>query len=100
VDTTCWPGLDEKPDQDIDIRLHDGRNVSVPADCLIEQRDGSFYLLRSDELAAAAAAAAEPAPSKRNGHCWPCRAGPAPGQIGVPDPSGPRRQRSRWKRGS
>lgn len=44
VDTTCWPSLDEKTDVEVDLQLHGGRHVAVPADALIEQKDGSYYL--------------------------------------------------------
>ena len=51
VDTTCWPSLDEKPPNLVDVRLPDGRHKTIPADVLIEQNDGSFYIpLKRDEL--------------------------------------------------
>lgn len=44
VDITCWPNLDEKSEPEVDMRLPDGSHITVPADALIEQKDGSFYL--------------------------------------------------------
>lgn len=51
VDTTCWPSLDEKTQTDVDLQLSDGTHVTVPADALIEQKDGSYYLpLKQDQI--------------------------------------------------
>jgi hypothetical protein len=71
VDTTCWPSLNPKEQTDVDVQLGDGSHVSVPADALIEQRDGSYYLpLKKDEIDAIPHhAEAEP---ETDGH-WPCR---------------------------
>src|SRR5687768_1072120 len=44
VNTTCWLGLDDKTQCDIDVYLQDGRHVTLPADLLIEQKDGSYYV--------------------------------------------------------
>ena len=71
VDTTCWPSLDAQTQTDIDVRLDDGSHVTVPADALIEQKDGSYYLpLKREQVDAiphrpAACEAAEEKP-------WPC----------------------------
>ena len=80
VDTTCWPSLEEMPEPLVAIHLDNGRDVCVPTESLIEQRDGSYYLtLSREELNAA------PAPTPREDGCWPCRHGPPPGQLGVSD---------------
>lgn len=44
--TLGWINLDEQPQetQDALIRLKNGQAVSVPADLLVRQMDGSFYL--------------------------------------------------------
>jgi hypothetical protein len=67
VDITCWPNLDEKPEPEIDMRLCGGCHVTVPADALIEQKDGSFYLPWHQRDVDAL-------PRRLNGkeHCWPC----------------------------
>jgi hypothetical protein len=44
VDLTRWPSLDQKPPTPVDVELPDSGHLFVPADALIEQKDGSFYL--------------------------------------------------------
>jgi hypothetical protein len=44
VNSTCWFSLNDKSLCDIDVKLPDGNCVTMPADMLIEQRDGSFYV--------------------------------------------------------
>ena len=44
VDVTRWPSLDQKPPTPVDVRLPNDAHLLVPADALIEQKDGSFYL--------------------------------------------------------
>jgi hypothetical protein len=51
VDTTCWPGLDEKPHDQVHVQMPEGKRRTIPADLLIEQGDGSFYVpLKRTEL--------------------------------------------------
>jgi hypothetical protein len=72
VDTTCWPSLDEKTQPDVDVQLRDGSHVTVPADALIEQRDGSYYLpLKQDEIDAIPHHD-DPRPAEQAAP-WPCR---------------------------
>ena len=72
VDTTCWPSRDEKTQPDVDLQLRDGSHVTVPADALIEQRDGSYYLpLKQDEIDAIPHHD-EPRPEEPSAP-WPCR---------------------------
>lgn len=70
VDITCWPNLDEQPEPDVDMRLPDGCHVTLPADALIEQKDGSFYLPWHAHELAALPRQSNPKPGL-NG-CWPC----------------------------
>ena len=44
IDLTRWPSLDQMPPATVDVTLPDKRHLLVPADALIEQKDGSFYL--------------------------------------------------------
>jgi hypothetical protein len=70
VDTTCWPSLDEKTQTDVDVELKDGSHVIVPADSLIEQRDGSYYLpLKQDQIDAIPH---QPEPDPQADGTWPC----------------------------
>ena len=72
VDTTCWPS--EKTQTDVDVQLNDGSHVTVPADALIEQKDGSYYLPLTQEKLDAIPHHPEPEP-KADGQPWPCREG-------------------------
>ncbi len=71
VDTTCWPSLDEKTQTDVDVHLSDGSHVTVPADALIEQSDGSYYLPLKQEKIDAIPHHPEPEP-QADGRPWPC----------------------------
>ena len=71
VDTTCWPSPDEKTQTDVDVHLSDGSHVTVPADALIEQRDGSYYLPLKQEKIDAIPHHSEPEP-QADGQPWPC----------------------------
>ena len=71
VDTTCWPSLDEKTPPEVDLKLTDGSHVTVPADTLIEQRDGTFYLPLHQGQLDAIPHHREPDPSV-DGKQWPC----------------------------
>lgn len=44
IDLTRWPNLDQLPPETVDVILPDRHHVMVPAEALIEQKDGSFYL--------------------------------------------------------
>lgn len=44
IDRTRWPSLDQQTLTPVDVKLPGDRHVLVPADALIEQWDGSFYL--------------------------------------------------------
>lgn len=70
VDTTCWPSLDEKAN-DVDVQLNDGSHVTLPADALIEQRDGSYYLPLKQEQVDAIPHHPQ-CPSQADGQPWPC----------------------------
>ncbi len=78
VDTTCWPSLDEKTQTDVDVQLTDGSHVIVPADALIEQSDGSYYLPLKQEKIDAIPHLPEPDP-EADGH-WPCKEGEVEGK--------------------
>ena len=68
VDLTCW-GLDRRPDLEIDLRLVDGRHVTLAGDSLIEQSDGTYYLpLHRADLDAL------PSRQPSGGESWPCDA--------------------------
>src|SRR4051812_44395104 len=71
VDTTCWPSLDERPHDHVHVRLPDGKHRAIPADALIEQSDGSFYVpFKREELEQCP----EPqiAPGTEGEDHWPC----------------------------
>jgi hypothetical protein len=70
VDTACWPSRDETPDTEIDLRLPDGQHVTVPADVLIEQGDGSFYVPLHQRAIDRLTHRDAPAPGTDD--CWPC----------------------------
>jgi hypothetical protein len=70
VDTTCWPSLDAKMEVEVDLQLNDGGYVPVPADMLIEQSDGSFYLALHRRVVESIPRNDRPA---IDGECWPCR---------------------------
>jgi hypothetical protein len=71
VDTTCWPSLDDKSRTDIDVELRDGSHVTLPADTLIEQHDGSYYVpLKQDQIDAIPHHPASGA--TEDGKPWPC----------------------------
>ena len=70
VDIACWPNLDEKSEPDVDMRLPDGSHVTLPADALIEQKDGSFYLPWHNHELTALPHHSKPDPGT-DGH-WPC----------------------------
>ena len=44
IDLTRWPNLDQLPPATVDVVLPDRHHLMVPAEALIEQKDGSFYL--------------------------------------------------------
>lgn len=70
VDTTCWPSLDEKTQTDVDVHLKDGSHVVLPADTLIEQSDGSYYLpLKQNQIDAIPH---QPEPDPEANGTWPC----------------------------
>ena len=71
IDITCWPSLDEKTEPEVDMRLPDGCHVTLPADVLIEQKDGSFYLPWHDHELNALPRLEKPAPGTND--CWPCQ---------------------------
>jgi hypothetical protein len=71
VDTTCWPSLDEKTQPQVDVHLNDGSHVTVPADALIEQADGTFYLPLKQAKLDAIPHHPEPDPTA-DGVEWPC----------------------------
>ena len=72
VDTTCWPSLDEKTDPEVDVHLHDGTHITIPADSLIEQKDGSYYLPLTQKKLDAIPHHPDPEPGPE-GAGWPCR---------------------------
>lgn len=51
VDTTCWPNLPDVVQTEVDVQLNDGSHVTLPAETLIEQKDGSYYVpLKQEQL--------------------------------------------------
>ncbi|HYO09913.1 MAG TPA: hypothetical protein VER17_13160 [Tepidisphaeraceae bacterium] len=71
IDTTCWPSRDEIPDPEVDLRLPDGSHITIAADVLIEQKDGSYYIpLHQRELDAIPH---HPKAAPGTDDCWPCR---------------------------
>ena len=75
VDTTCWPSLDEKTEPEVDVHLNDGTHITIPADSLIEQKDGSYYLPLTQKKLDGIPHRPDPAP-KPDGSGWPCREEP------------------------
>jgi len=75
VDTTCWPSLDEKTEPEVDVQLHDGTRITIPADSLIEQKDGSYYLPLTQKKLDGIPHHPDRAP-KPDGSGWPCREEP------------------------
>jgi hypothetical protein len=71
IDVTCWPSLDEKSEPEVDMKLTDGKHVTLPADVLIEQKDGTFYLPWHEQELAALPRLDKPAPGTDD--CWPCQ---------------------------
>ena len=70
IDLTCWPSLDKKPEREVDLRLPDGQHLTIPAELLIEQKDGSYYLpLHATELEKLPH---RPRPMAGTDGCWPC----------------------------